>query len=59
MQTKKTQNSKAVLGKKNGAGGISLPNFRLYLEGWDGEGDGRELQEGIYVYLWLIHVEVW
>ena len=59
MQTKKTQNSKAVLGKKNGAGGISLPNFRLYLEGWDGAGDGRELQEGIYVYLWLIHVEVW
>jgi len=30
MQTKKMQNSKAVLGKKNGAGGISLPNFRLY-----------------------------
>ena len=29
------------------------------LEGWDGEGDGREVQrEGIYVYLWLIHVEV-
>ena len=27
------------------------------LEGWDGEGDGREVQrEGIYVYLWLIHV---
>ena len=27
--------------------------------GWDGEGDGREVQwEGIYVYLWLIHVEV-
>ena len=25
--------------------------------GW--EGDGREVQkEGIYVYLWLIHVEV-
>ena len=32
----------------------------------DGEGDGREVQkgrwsfksEGIYVYLWLIHVEV-
>ena len=24
-------------------------------EGWDGEGAGRE---GIYVYLWLIHVEV-
>ena len=30
MQTKKMQNSKAVLGKKNGAGGINLPNFRLY-----------------------------
>ena len=29
------------------------------LEGQDGEGDGREVkQEGIYVYLWLIHVEV-
>ena len=29
------------------------------LEGWDGEGDGREVQKGwIYVYLWLIHVEV-
>ena len=31
----------------------------ISLEGWDGEGDGREVQrEGIYVYLWLIHVEV-
>ena len=30
------------------------------LEGWDGEGDGREVQKGgIYVYLWLIHVGVW
>ena len=29
------------------------------LEEWDGVGDGREVQrEGIYVYLWLIHVEV-
>ena len=30
------------------------------LEGWDGEGDGREVQKGerIYVYLWLINVEV-
>ena len=27
----------------------------INLEGWDGEGDGRE---GIYIYLWLIHVEV-
>ena len=25
------------------------------LEGWDGEGDGREVQrEGIYVYPWLM-----
>ena len=31
----------------------------INLEGWDGEGDGREGQrEGLYVYLWLIHVEV-
>ena len=31
----------------------------INLAGWDGEGDGRELQwEGSYVYLWLIHVEV-
>ena len=28
-------------------------------EGWDGERDGMEFKkEGIYVYLWLIHVEV-
>ena len=30
----------------------------IKLEGWDGEGDGRFKREGIYVYLWLIHVEV-
>ena len=31
----------------------------INLERWDEEGDGREVQrEGIYVYLWLIHVEV-
>ena len=31
----------------------------INLEGWDGEGDGREVQrEGIYVHLRLIHVEV-
>ena len=31
----------------------------INLEGWDGEGDGREFKmEGIYVYLWVIHVEV-
>jgi len=31
------------------------------LEGWDGVGVGREVQEGgdIYIYLWLIHVDVW
>ena len=29
------------------------------LEGWDREGDGREVQrERINVYLWLIHAEV-
>ena len=31
----------------------------INLEGWDGVGDGRDVQqEGIYVYLWQIHVEV-
>jgi len=31
----------------------------INLEGWDGEGEGRRFKrEGIYVYLWLIHVEV-
>ena len=31
----------------------------INLEGWDGEEGGREVQnEGIYVYLWLIHVKV-
>ena len=31
----------------------------IILEGWDGEGDGREAQGGgIYIYLWLIHAEV-
>ena len=32
----------------------------INLEAWDGEGDGREVQKGgdIYIYLWLIHVEV-
>ena len=30
------------------------------LQGWDGEGDGREFKrEGTYVYLWLIHVDTW
>ena len=34
--------------------------LRIHLEGWDGERDGREVQrEGTYVYLWLIHIEVW
>ena len=32
----------------------------FHLEGWGGEGDGREVQKGgdIYVYLWLIDVEL-
>ena len=30
------------------------PGLNINCEGWDGEADGRELQEGIYVYLWLI-----
>ena len=30
METQKTPNSQAVLRKKNGAGEINLPDFRLY-----------------------------
>ena len=31
----------------------------INLEEWDWEGDGGRFKgEGIYVYLWLIHVEV-
>ena len=30
------------------------------LEGCDGVGGGKEVQEGgAHVYLWLIHVDVW
>ena len=30
------------------------------LEGWGGVGGGRGFRrEGTYVYLWLIHVDVW
>ena len=28
------------------------------LEGWDGVG-GKFKREGTYVYLWLIHIDVW
>ena len=28
------------------------------LEGWD-EAGGSFKREGIYVYLWLIHVDIW
>ena len=30
----------------------------INLEGWDGEMGGRFKREGIYVYLWLIHVSI-
>ena len=30
METQKPQTAKAILGKKNGTGGINLPDFRLY-----------------------------
>ena len=42
---------------------VCLRKLKLWLcinpEGWEGERDGMEVKkEGIYVYLWLIHVEV-
>ena len=31
----------------------------INLEGWNGVGDGTEVQKGKgYIYLWLIHVDV-
>ena len=30
METQKTPNSQTILRKKDGAGGINFPNFRLY-----------------------------
>ena len=30
----------------------------INLERWDGEGDGREVQKGENICIWLIHVEV-
>ena len=30
------------------------------IKGWDGMGSGRSLKrEGTYIYLWLIHVDIW
>ena len=35
------------------------PGLCSNLEGWDGQGDGREFQKGgLYVSLWLTHAEV-
>ena len=28
-------------------------------ERWNGEGDGRGVQDGTHVHPWLIHVNVW
>ena len=38
----------------------SNPVFCDNLDGWNGIGGGKEVQEReTYVYLWLIHVDVW
>ena len=29
------------------------------LEGWDGKGGGRRVQDGEYIHPWWIHVNVW
>ena len=30
------------------------------LEGWNGVGSGKEVQErGVICYVWLIHVDIW
>ena len=33
--------------------------LRGHLEGWGGGGGRRFRREGKYVYLWLIHADVW
>ena len=40
------------------AGNSIKPGLCDNLEVWDGMG-GRFKREGTYVYLWLIHVDVW
>ena len=40
--------------------GNPKPELCDNLEGWDGEEvGGRFKREGTYVYLWLIHVDIW
>ena len=39
--------------------GHSKPVLWDIPEGWGGEGNRRRVQDGGYVHLWLIHVDVW
>ena len=55
---KQTANGNLLYGNLLYGSGNSNKELCISLEGWDGEGDGRFKREGIYVYLWLIHVEV-
>ena len=58
-KSKKTNQTKA---QKNNKTRKEIPQLLISesnnLEGWDEEGDGREVKrEGTYVYLWSIHAD--